>query len=33
MNSELYINILIEKLPEMKRVIHKYVLVRDNMPI
>ena len=31
MNSELYINILKEKLPEIKRVGHKkFILVRDN---
>ena len=33
MNSELYINILKEKLSEMKRVGHKnFILVRDNAP-
>ena len=33
MNSELYINILKEKLPEMKRVGDKnIILVRDNAP-
>ena len=33
MNNELYINILKEKLPEMKRVIYKnFILVRDNSP-
>ena len=33
MDSELYINILKEKLPEMKRVGHKiFILVRDNAP-
>ena len=33
MNSELCINILKEKLPEMKRVVHKiFILVRDNVP-
>ena len=33
MNSELYINILKEKLPEKKRVGHKiFILVRDNVP-
>ena len=32
-NSELYINILKEMLPEMKRVGHKiFILVRDNAP-
>ena len=34
MNSELSINILKEKLPEMKRVVHKnLILVRDNTSI
>ena len=33
MNSELYINILKEKLPEKKWVGHKiFILVRDNAP-
>ena len=33
MNSELYINILKEKLSEMKRVGYKiFILVRDNAP-
>ena len=33
-NSELYINILKEKLPQMKRVVHKkIILVRYNAPV
>ena len=33
MNSELYINILKEKLPKVKKVVHKgFILVRDNAP-
>ena len=33
MNGELYINILKEKLPEIKRVGHKnFILVKDNEP-
>ena len=34
MNSEHYINILKEKLFEMKRIAHKiFILVRDNAPV
>ena len=33
MNSGLYINILKEKFPEMKRLVHRiFILVRDNKP-
>ena len=32
MNSELYINILKENLPEMKRIIYIIILARDNEP-